>query len=424
MFFSFRALALGAALALLPAPATHAAQPSRTLTLSQALSRAVASSPGLAAADREVGAAGGRSLQARVFPNPELSAELDDAFGSRSKRNLDAAETTLQISQLFELGGKRDARLAIAAADIDAARWDRAAIRLQVLAETAEAFAKTLGAQRRVAELEEQLDDLDRLTPLLQRRVEAGASSSAEISRGRLATELTRVELAKARASFQAARRALSVLIGEKAASFTAVGGDLARIGAPPSFDALMSTALQTPQLTRFTAVRAQRRALLAAAQARATPDITAGVGWRHYREDRSNAVMASLSLPLPVFDRNQGGVIEANETLAKTESERAAAQRTLTVLVGNAYEALRGSYEEARLTRANVLPVAREAYGSIRSGYAEGRYTLLELLEARAALSDASLKEIDALVTFHATLASLEGLTGSALVLSRNQKP
>ncbi|WP_261403544.1 TolC family protein [Chenggangzhangella methanolivorans] len=92
-------------------------------------------------------------------------------------------------------------------------------------------------------------------------------------------------------------------------------------------------------------------------------------------------------------------------------------------MLVGNAYETLRGSYDEARLTRANVLPVAREAWDSIRSGYGEGRYSLLELLDARAALSEASLKEIDALVSFHSSLASLEGLTGSALVLSRRDK-
>ncbi|GLK69266.1 TolC family protein [Hansschlegelia plantiphila] len=423
MLFRTRALALGVAIALLLAPATHAKSASRTLTLSQALSRAVASSPSLAAADREIGAASGRAMQSAVFPNPALSFELDNAFGSRSKRNLDAAETTLQISQLFELGGKRDARMAIAAAEGDAARWERAATRLQVLAEAAEAFARTLGAQRRVSELEDQVDDLDRLTPLLQRRVAAGASSSAEISRGRLATETTRVELAKARAAFQSARRELAVLIGETAPSFAAVGGDLSRIGAPPSFDGLMARALQTPQLTRFTAVMAQRRALLAAARAKAVPDITAGVAWRRYEEDRSNAALVSLSVPLPLFDRNQGGVIEAQQTLAKTDAERAASRNALTVLVGRAYEALRGSYEEARLTRGNVLPVAREAYDSIRSGYAEGRYTLLELLDARAALSEASLKEIDALVSFHASLASLEGLTGSALVLSRRDK-
>lgn len=423
MLFRTRALALGAALALLPASAAHAAPQARTLTLSQALSRAVASGPGLAAADRDIGAAGGRSVQAGVFPNPTLSAELDGAFGSKAKRNLAAAETTLQISQLFELGGKREARMAVAAAEIDAARWDLAAARLQVLAETTEAFAKTLGAQARVAELERQVEDLDRLNPLLQRRVETGASSGAEIARGRVATETTRVELAKARSAFQAARRELSTLIGEPSPSFAAVGGDLSRIGAPPSFERLMSRALQTPQLTRFTAVRAHRRALLAAARAKAVPDITAGVGWRHYREDGSNAVMASLSVPLPLFDRNQGGVIEANETLARTEAERETAQRTLTVLVASAYGALRGAYDEARLTRANVIPIAREAYEAVRSGYAEGRYTLLELLEARAALSEASLKEIDALVSFHASLASLEGLTGTALVLSRRDK-
>lgn len=428
MFFRTRALALGAAIALLPAPATHAApksptQASRTLTLSQALSRAVSSSPALAASDREIGAAGGRSVQAGVFPNPELSFELDNAFGSKAKKNLDAAETTLQISQLFELGGKRDARLAVAAAEIDVARWERAATRLQVLAETTEAFARALGAQRRVEELEDQVADLDRLTPLLQRRVEAGASSSAEISRGRLATETARVELAKSRAAFQSARRELSVLIGERTPSFAAVGGDILRIGSPPSLDRLLSRAFRTPLLTRFTAVKAQRRALLAAAQAKAVPDITAGVAWRHYAEDGSNAALASLSVPLPVFDRNQGGLIEAGETLAKTDAERAAAQRALTVLVARGYEALRAAYEEARLIRANVIPLAREAYDSIRAGYAEGRYTLLELLEARAALSEASLKEIDALVSFHSTLASLEGLTGSALVLSRRDK-
>lgn len=422
MLFRTRALALGAALTLLSTPAPHAA-PTRTLFLSQALSRAASSSPGLAVADREIGAASGRGIQSLARQNPELSFELDNAFGSKAKRNLDAAETTLQISQLFELGGKREARMAIAAAEIDAARWDRAATRLQILAETAEVFARTLGAQRRFAAIEEQVADLDRLTPLLQKRVDAGASSGAEISRGRLATEITRVELVKADAAFLSARRELSVLIGEQAPSFASVGGDLWRIGSPPSFESLMSRTLQTPQLTRFTAVKAQRRAGLAAAQAKAVPDITAGVGWRHYEEDKSNAAIVSLRVPLPVFDRNQGGVVEAQETLAKTDAERNVARNALIVLVGRYYEALRAFYDEARLIRANVIPVAREAYDSIRAGYGEGRYSLLELLDARTALSEVELREIDALVSFHSTLASLEGLTGTALVLSRRDK-
>ncbi|WP_020188293.1 TolC family protein [Methylopila sp. 73B] len=424
MFVRSRALALGAALALLPVSAPHAAPPARTLTLSQALNRAVAASPGLTAADREIGAATGRGIQSATRPNPELGFELDNAFGSKSKRDLDAAETTLQISQLFELGGKREARIAAASAEIDAARWDRAATRLQVLAETAEVFARTAGAQRRVAELEDQVADLDRLTPLLQKRVDAGASSGAEISRGRLATEIARVELGKAKADFLSARRELSVLIGESTPSFARVGGDIRRIGAPPAFDRLLGRALENPQLTRFTAVKAQRRALLAAAQAKAVPDITAGVGWRHYREDKSNAAVVSLSVPLPLFDRNQGGIYEAQQTVAKTDAERNVARNGLIILMGRAYESLRASYDEARLIRANVLPVAREAYESIRTGYGEGRYTLLELLDAQAALSEASLREIDALIAFHSTLASLEGLTGTALVLSTKDKP
>ena len=167
--------ALGAALASVVALAA-AAESSSGLTLSKALQRALATNPRLTAAERDVGIAAGRRIQAGAIPNPEASFELNNAFGSGDFRGLRSAETTLQLSQLIELGGKREARVAAGSAELDAAHWERAAVRLESISDTAVAFFTVLGAQRRIQIYDIQIVALDRLTPLLQGRVEAGAS--------------------------------------------------------------------------------------------------------------------------------------------------------------------------------------------------------------------------------------------------------
>lgn len=80
---------------------------SQTLTMRDALVRALAANPRLTAAERDVGIATGLKVQAGAVPNPNLSFELDNALGSGPFKGLQSAETTLQLSQLIELGGKR-----------------------------------------------------------------------------------------------------------------------------------------------------------------------------------------------------------------------------------------------------------------------------------------------------------------------------
>jgi cobalt-zinc-cadmium efflux system outer membrane protein len=170
------------AFALVAAPAASA-QSQRALTLPQTLQRALAANPRLTEADREVAMAAGRRLQAGAIPNPEISFELDNAFGTGDLRGLTSAESTLQLSQLIELGGKREARVAAGTAELDATRWERAALRLDIASDTANAFFEVLSEQRRIDVYDLQIAALDRLTPLLQRRVEAGASAPAEVAR-------------------------------------------------------------------------------------------------------------------------------------------------------------------------------------------------------------------------------------------------
>lgn len=403
-------------------PSASSAQPRRPspaqLTLVSALQRAFAANPRLTAAERDIGIATGRRLQAGAVPNPDLSFELDNALGSGQYRGTRSAETTLQLSQLIELGGKREARIAAGDAGYDAARWERAAIRLEVATEAAVAFVNVLSGQRRVQIFNAQVESIDRLTPLLQRRVETGASSPAEISRAQVAADFARADLERAKTALSIARRELGALMGLATPNFTNVSGDLARIGRPAPFQTVARAIDSNPQLMRWTAIYAQRNAELLTARLKVVPDVQAGVGWRNYRDTGDNAVRLNLSVQLPLWNQNQGGILEAQETLAKTEAERSANKIALMVLLGRAYDALTGSSQEVSLVRNSSVPRSRQALEVIEAGYAQGRFTLLEVLDAQAAVAQAALREVEALVTFHTAVATIEGLSGSPITL------
>jgi cobalt-zinc-cadmium efflux system outer membrane protein len=197
----------------------------QTLSLQTALQRALAANPRLTAAERDVGIASGQSIQAGALINPELSYEQDNSFGSGPYRGTRSSETTLQISQLFELFGKRDARIAAGRAGLDTATIQRKAVRLEVLSETAIAFLGVLGNQRRIQILDEHISAIDRLTPLLQRRVDAGASSPAETGRAQVASDLVKADRERVRATLASARRELAVLMGDTSPKYSAVSG-------------------------------------------------------------------------------------------------------------------------------------------------------------------------------------------------------
>lgn len=404
------------------APAIVAAQSIGPLTLTTAVTRALAANPKLTAAERDVGIATGRRLQAGAYPNPEASFELDRAFGSGSHRGLRSAETTLQLSQLIELGGKREARVAAGTAELDAARWQRVSVRLEVLSETAVAFFNVLGAQRRAHIFDTQIEALDKLTPLLQRRIEAGASSPAEISRAQVAADLVRAERERTMTALGIARRELAALMGRDSPDFTFALGDLYAIRSLPGFQTVLRGLERNPQLVRWSAVRAQRSAELLTARLKPVPDLRVAAGWRHFNESNEDAVRLSVSVPLPVWDQNLGGIHEARESLGKTGAERAAAKAALVLLLGRAHETASGSLREIDILRRSALPKIRSAVSAVDEGYGQGRFTLLDLLDVQATASQAALREVEALVSYHTALATIEGLTGSGVTLARGQ--
>ncbi|CEG08004.1 Cation efflux system protein CzcC [Afipia felis] len=419
MFFKIAAR-FACAAALLVSPWLMAMSHSQTLTLRAALQRALVSSPRLTAAERDVGIATGQHIQAGALPNPELSYEQDNSFGSGVYRGTRSAETTLQISQLFELFGKREARISAGLAGVDVATIQRKATRLEILSETAIAFVNVVGLQHRIQILDQQVVAIDKITPLLQRRVEAGASSIAETGRADVASSLVKADRERAKAALASARRELAVLMGDTTPKFSAVSGQLDVTGRPPTFQSVVAAIDANPQLVRWTALYAQRNAELLLARLKPYPDVRLSAGWRHFNDTRDDAMRLTLSVPIPLLDQNQGNILSAQENLAKVRAEREANRNTLIVVAGRAYDSLQGSLRELAVLRETAIPKARQASDAISDGYGQGRFSLLEVLDAQSSLTQARLREQEALQNFHVAVATIEGLVGNPFALAR----
>lgn len=396
-----------------------ATQGGASLTLPRALQQAINANPRIGVADRNIGMAEGRRQQANALPNPTIGFEIDN-FAPSNSEVVGGAETTLMLSQLIELGGKRDARVTAALGDYDAMRWEREAAKLEILSETTIAFVEAVSVQRRIALLDRQATALERLVPLMQRRAEAGASSPSEVSRTQAAVGLTRIERERARLALAVAKRELTALMGRDTPPFTNVIGDLGRLVRPVPLENLIKAIDDNPQLMRWTAIRAQRDGDLLVARLKPIPDITAGIGWRYYSDSGESAIRLGVSMPIPAFDRNRGAIREAQENSQKVHAERSANRLALIAIVAKAHDTATSQLQQLDLLRKSVLPNARQALATIEGGYGQGRFTVLEILDAYRTVADAELMEHDALTSFHTAVATIEGLTASPITLSR----
>ncbi|MBY0277239.1 TolC family protein, partial [Candidatus Binatia bacterium] len=145
-----------------------------TLTLRDALLRALRESPRLPGSALELRAREAESLQAGLIPNPALTTEVEDFGGGGSRNGFNASQTTISLAQLIELGGKRAARVRLAEAGADLGRWDYESLRINVLSDVARAFLATLAAQEKLALTEELRRIAERSVETVTRTVESG----------------------------------------------------------------------------------------------------------------------------------------------------------------------------------------------------------------------------------------------------------
>jgi cobalt-zinc-cadmium efflux system outer membrane protein len=393
------------------------------LTLADALALALQRNPELAAFSQEVRAAEAAVLQAGALPNPVLELGGENLGNSRKAQAGDRT-TTLQIGQLIELGGKRAARIRLAETGRDVAGRDYEAKRVEVLSLVAQRFVDVLAAQGRATLAAESVELAQQVADAVAKRVQAGKVSPVEETKARLAVASAQVELEQTRRELIAARQSLGALWDERRPRFQQAVGELARRVPLPDYEALAERLRGNPELVRWTTEIARRQAGVEAERAKAVPDVTVSAGVARFSQFSDQAYMVGVAIPLPLFDRNRGGILEANRRLDKAGDERRAAEARLLAELAQAYQRLAAIDKEIEVLGSTLLPGAQSAYEAATKGYRLGKFGFLDVLDAQRTLFQTRSQQLHALADYQRGTAEIERLVGGPLEAAPKAMP
>ena len=388
--------------------ATRPAEPSGPLTLKSAWALALGANPELSAAGHEVAALEATILQAETRPNPEISASIEDT--RRATRI-----SKLEVSQAFELGGKRAARINAAERGRDAANAELDAKRAEIRAAVVAAFFDVVVAQERLRLATASVELAQRATGAASRRVTSGKVSPVEETKARVAEASVRLELALATSELTTARRRLTATWGNPVPRFERAEGDLEALPPLPALADLQTRLATSPNLLRAQIEVDRRQALAGVERSRRTPNVTFSLGAQRDEQLGLNQALFGVAIPIPIFDRNQGNLLEALRRTDKARDELSAAEIRLSNELALAYARLATAREETATLQRDILPGAQSAYDAATKGFELGKFSFLEALDAQRTLFQAKAQYLRALAEAHRAAAEIERILGEA---------
>ncbi|MEW5763933.1 MAG: TolC family protein [Acidobacteriota bacterium] len=405
------------------AQAPSAGESTRAVTLEECKEIALRHSPDLASASAALRAARGAARLARGLSNPTLEVGRDD-FGGQSPSIERAPLESIGLSQTVRLGGKRRAEAEAADSARAAAEEEYRRRRLDLLAEVEREFARWLGAQASERIAAENLDTARAVREAVLSLVEAGEASAIEAVKAQNEMDLAEIDLRGAERERTLARERLARVLGMDAAGLGSAAGELPERAEVPDEAAVLSAVEGLPDLGRWREEARRLEATVDRARREAIPDPTFSFGVKRYTVTRERAYFASVSIPLPLLNRNRGGVIEASARLDQGRMEWRAEELRLRTSASAARSALRSSAAEVEALRDRILPNAERVYAAVHEGYRRGKFRLLDLLEARRSLAALRLRFVDARIRLSLAKTDLDRLTGAQDAASEETEP
>ncbi len=387
--------------------ANRAVEPPTGITLEAALQLALDSNADLSAARNEAAAIDATIQQARLIPNPEVSMQIEGA-------QRDTRTTTWLVNQPIELGGKRAARINAANRAYDTAYANLSSKRAEIRAAVITAFFNVLNAQERLRLADASLLLAQRGSLVASRRVTAGKVSPVEETKARVAEANVRLELTQAKSELVMARKRLAATWGNPVPRFQQAEGNVETLPVLPQWQELNARLAQSPLLTSARHELERRQAVAEVEKSRRIPDVTVSMGVKKNGEAGNSQAVVGLSIPFPMFDRNQGNILEALRRTDKARDELAATEIRLDSELAQAYERLSTTRTEAETLQREILPGAQSAYDAATTGFEFGKFNFLDVLDAQRTLLQARSQYLRTLSEAHSAAAEIDRIIGA----------
>ncbi|MDD4175324.1 MAG: TolC family protein [Kiritimatiellae bacterium] len=385
------------------------------MTIEECLRRVAERSPELKSGSYKTEAAERRARQAARPINPRLETEIENVAGSGAVEGVDAAETTVAVSQEIELGGKRRHRTAVAEAETAVTRAEREVRLRAALFETRRAALAVQSAQEKARLADEALTLIRETESVAVAREKAGKTTVLETERARAETAKAEIELEARRAEQRDAVRELALFWGETEPTFDAVDGPFdAAAGALPPLDDLLVRAASNPDLLAAEAQTRTFEARIGAERAARVPNLELSAGVRRFEEGGDFGFVAGAGIELPFYTRNMDGVRAAEADAEAARLEATAARLRNEGRVRQLYARLDTLGAKTVRLKGTVMPVTERTLALVRDAHKQGKAGYLDVLEARRTLVEARSQLIETVSEYLGVSIELGRLTNT----------
>ena len=416
----------GAQAADVPVPPSQAqtqsgsfAPPVVRLNLSEAMALFLKQNLDLLIAKYGIESSKGQQITARLFPNPVGQVGNVASF-TQGNTLAKTGALTLQVQQLFELAGKRGYRIESAGFGVQSAEADFEDAVRQLGFTIKDAYYRVLVAQRRLALAEENRDRFARILDVNTIRFKKGYIAEVDLIRIRLQVVDFQSQVIESIQEGESARADLRQLLRLSPATKLELTTEMDYRRVDPDMGKLRSVALEVrPDIRSRRAAVSQREADLKLAKAFRIPDVTIGAGYSVQGSrgpDNQQMGILNLGVPLPLFNRNQGGIVQAEVGVQSAQAELDRTVNQVENQVDVAYHNLLQSRRLVEAYLAGVLEDARSTFTIVERAYERGGATILDLLDAARTSRTIQQNFIEALFSYQRNLFQLESSVGQEI--------
>lgn len=386
-------------------------QPLSQVSLDEALQLALRQNPTLRAQQFAFESAKAGQITAGLRPNPTMNF-LVEQIGLPGT----TPQYTVNIGQPIELGGKRQRRIDAARAATQVAGYQLEDVRRQTILQVKTAFAAALIAVNQIALAEQNLKTLDDTERIQRFRVEKGDLSELELLRIEVQRFTFERDAADARQALAAAKIALRTIAGERnIAEQFEITGELTFTDLSLDRTALRRAALDNrPDLRAADADRERARADHRLARANAWWDITPQIEYQRIGPD--NTIGAGFSIPLRIFDRNQGEIARTQAEIARVDAVREASALQVLAALDTDFTTAATQRDRVLRLRDVYLPKATRSRDTVEYAYRRGGASLLDFLDAQRSYRETALAHLQALGAYLSAIYQLEADVGREL--------
>lgn len=417
---AFLRLTLPIVITSLIASVASAQTTDRTLSLSSALERTLASSPSLNLYAFRKEALEGAALTASLRPAYEIEIEAENFGGSGEAEAFDSAELTLSLSSVLELGDKRGARSYLVSTTRSMVDTQLQLESLEVLAEVTRRFIETLAAQARVDLGNDAVGLAEETLVMVQKRASAGSISQAEVSRAQSSLAMAQLTLASETQHLESLKLNLAVHWGEQTPTFDRVSGDLFQFGNDKPLDALYGALERNPAITVFADQERLKDSELRLARTQSKSDLGWSVGVRRIRETQDTALVAGLSVPLFSARRNTGEISRLRSERKAIAVQREADILRLRALLFGAYNSRQQAKFAVTQLKNSVIPSLEAALKQTQKGYQRGHFSYLDYISVSQEVLESKRMLIESAAAVLMYGAEIEQLSADSLSVER----